>query len=353
MLRKCLKYILVLVGALVAICGFYVLFMAITDYKPEEIIPITVENNKAEIINKNETFSVLTYNIGYGGMDEGRDFFMDGGTQSRSESKEKTLENLKGMHQVVKDSKATFVFLQEVDIKATRSYNINEYEYFKNSLLDYSRSLALNYKCPWVPIPVLKPHGSVEAGLMTLSKFKIETSNRYVLPGTENWLKQLADLDRCFMDSRIAVEGDKELILVNLHLSAYDKGGLVRKEQLGYLKKYMSTEYEKGNYLIVGGDWNHLIPGTDPGLFKTREAWPEWLQKIPEDFKPEGFKWASDKSVPTSRTVATSYVKDENFTSVIDGFLVSPNVEVKSVKGFPLEFKFTDHNPVKMEFKLK
>lgn len=353
MLKRIFKYILVLVGAMVSIFGLYVLFMVITDYKPDEIISITVENNKAQVINKSETFSVLTYNIGYGGMDEGRDFFMDGGTQSRSESKDKTLENLKGMEEFIKDSKDSFIFLQEVDVKATRSYHINQYEYLKNSLSDYSLGLAFNYKCPWVPIPILEPHGKVQAGIITLSKFKIETSNRHVLPGTENWLKQLADLDRCFMESRIAVEGGKELILVNLHLSAYDKGGLIRKEQLGYLKKYISTEYDKGNYLIVGGDWNHLIPGTDPSLFKTTEAWPEWLQKIPEDFKPDGFQWVADEAVPTTRTDATSYVVDENFTAVIDGFLVSPNVEMKSVKGYPLEFKYTDHNPVKMEFKLK
>jgi endonuclease/exonuclease/phosphatase family metal-dependent hydrolase len=340
-------------GSLALVFGLYVLFMVITDYKPKEITSITVENDKAEIINKIETLSILTFNIGYTGMDEGRDFFMDGGSDSRSESKEKTLENLKGMEKFIKESKAAFIFLQEVDVNATRSYHINQYDYLKNSLSDYSSSLAINYKSPWVPVPILKPHGKVVGGLVTLSKFKIQSSDRYVLAGTENWFRQLADLDRCFLESRIVVEGGKELILVNLHLSAYDKGGLVRKEQLGYLKKYISAEYDKGNYLIVGGDWNHLIPGTDPTLFKTTEVWPEWLQKIPEDFKPEGFQWVADKAVPTSRTVATSYISDENFLSVIDGFLVSPNVEIKSVKGYDLKFKYTDHNPVKMEVKLK
>ena len=353
MLKKFLKYALVLVGVLAVVFGLYVLFMVITDYKPKEIIPITIENNKKEDINKNLTFSLLTYNIGYAGMDEGRDFFMDGGTHSRSESKVKTLENLKGMENFIKESKTSFIFLQEVDVNATRSYHIDEYEYLKNSLSDYNSSLAINYKSPWVPVPILKPHGKVLGGLVTLSNFKIETSNRYALPGVENWFKQLADLDRCFLESRITLEDGKDLVLVNIHLSAYDKGGLVRKEQLAYFKKYILSEYDKGNYLVIGGDFNHLIPGTDPSLFKTTEAWPEWLQKIPDEFKPEGFQWVADKEVPTTRTDATSYVKDENFLAVIDGFLVSPNVEVKTVKGYPLEFKYTDHNPVKMEFKLK
>lgn len=353
MLKKFLKCILGLLGTLVLVFGLYVLFMIITDYKPKEIIPITVLNNKVEVASKSETLSILTYNIGYAGMDEGQDFFMDGGNGSRSVSKEKTLENLKGIEEFIKYSAVSFIFLQEVDVNSTRSYNVNEYDYLKNNLSDYGIGLAINYKSPWVPVPILKPHGKVEGGIVTLSKVKIDVSNRYVLTGTENWLKQLADLDRCFMESRITLQHGKQLILVNLHLSAFDKGGLVRKQQLAYLKDYILTQYNKGNYLIVGGDWNHLIPGTDPSLFKTTEIWPEWLQKIPEDFKPEGFKWIADRMVPTTRTDAKPYVVDENFTAVIDGFLVSPNVEIKSIKGYPLKFKYTDHNPVKMEFKLK
>jgi len=352
MLRM-LKYILSLVGALVLLFGLYISFMIITDYKPKEIIPITVLNNKAEIINSNQIYSILTYNIGYAGMDDGQDFFMDGGSGSRSESKDKTVQNLKGMEEFIKANRTSFIFLQEVDVNSTRSYHVNEYEYIKNSLLDYSSSLAINYKSPWVPVPILKPHGKVEGGIVTLSKAKINISNRYVLPGVENWLKQLADLDRCFMESRITLESGKELILVNLHLSAFDKGGIVRKEQLGYLKKYILNEYNKGNYLIVGGDFNHLIPGTDPSIFKTKEEWPQWLQKIPEDFKPEGFQWIADAKVPTTRTDANRYVVNNNFLAVIDGFLASPNVEIESVKGYQLEFKYTDHNPVIMKFKLK
>lgn len=353
MLKKGIKYILGLAGTLVLIFGLYIVFMIIKDYKPKQMISVTAENNKAKIVNRNQTLSILTYNIGYAGMDEGQDFFMDGGSGSRSVSKDKTTENLKGMEGFIKESSSDFIFLQEVDVNATRSYHVNEYEYLKNSLSDYSVSLAINYKSPWVPVPILKPHGKVEGGLVTLSKFKVDASNRYVLPGVENWFKQLADLDRCFMESRITLQDGKELILVNLHLSAFDKGGLVRKQQLGYLKKYIMEEYDKGNYLIVGGDWNHLIPGTDPSIFKTTEPWPEWLQKIPEDFKPQGFQWASDKEVPTTRTDAKAYVVDENFLAVIDGFLLSPNVEIKTIKGYPLEFKYTDHNPVKMDFKLK
>lgn len=45
--------------------------------------------------------------------------------------------------------------------------------------------MALNYKTPWVPVPILKPHGTVNAGLVNLSKYKINSATRYQYPGKE------------------------------------------------------------------------------------------------------------------------------------------------------------------------
>lgn len=353
MIKSFIKTILIIIGSLLAIFGLYLLFMTLTDYNPEDVIKLTIENNNVEILKKDTTLSVITYNIGYCGLDDGQDFFMDGGKGSRSESKDKTLKNLTEITNFLKIEDASFLFLQEVDIDATRSYHINQYNHLQDNLKDYNSSFAINYKVPWVPVPITKPHGSVEGGLVSFSKYKLESSTRYQLPGKEKWPRQLALLDRCFIESRISVEDGKELVLVNAHLSAYDKGGIIRAQQLNFLKDYISKEYEKGNYIIVGGDWNHLIPGTDPSIFKTNMPWPEWLKKIPESFILEGFSWVADSLVPTNRTNESSYVDGQNYLSVIDGFLVSPNVEIQSVEGYSLDFKYADHNPVIMKFNLK
>lgn len=352
-MKNIFKVILALILIILVIFIGYLIFMTVTDYRPKDVTNLKVENNKNETLNKNKPLSVLTYNIGYCGLDEGRDFFMDGGSQSRSESKEKTLGNLKGIIDFLDKDKSDFILLQEVDIKATRSYEIDEYSDIKNAFKEYGSNFGVNYKVPWVPVPILKPHGKVEAGLVTLSKYNIKKSDRYQYPGKEKWPRQLCELDRCFTENRLKVDNGKELILINSHLSAYDKGGLIRKQQLGFLKEHIKKEYNKGNYVIVGGDWNHVVPGTDPNIFENSGKWPEWLKEIPDSFKPEGFKWAADALTPSNRTVDKPYKKGENYLSVIDGFLVSPNVNVKSVKGYSLEFKNSDHNPVRMEFVLE
>lgn len=353
MLKKFFKVLSIVLVVLILAVVAYLIFMTVTDYKPKEVISLSVSDNTEEVLEKDTEISAVTYNMGYCGLDAGQDFFMDGGTGSRSVSKEKTLENLQGMTEFIQSQEADFILLQEVDIQATRSYNINEYENLKENLSDYSSIHCINYKVPWVPVPLSKPHGSVKSGLLTFSKYKITETNRYQYPGKEKWPRQLALLDRCFIESRLPVEEGKELVLLNSHLSAYDKGGAIRKQQLDFLKDYITKEYDKGNYVIVGGDWNHAIPGTDSNIFESQQEWPEWLKEIPEDFLPEGFKWAADKNIPTNRTVDIPYRKGENYYSVIDGFLISPNVDIVSVKGHQLNFQYTDHNPVTLEFILK
>ncbi len=351
--KKILKSILGIIIAIVVIAAGYIGFMVVTDYKPDEQISIEVENNKSEVINSKNDISITTFNIGYGTMDDTVDFFMDGGVMSRGVSKERTLENMDGIINTIKELDSDIVFLQEVDVKATRSFKVNELEMIQDNFKDYSNNFAINYKVPWVPIPLSNPHGNVLAGLTTLSKFNVDSATRYDLPGKSSFLVQLGDLDRAMTVNRLPVDSGKELVAINAHLSAYDKGGTIRKVQLGYIKAFLEEEYAKGNYVIIGGDWNQQIPGTDAFDFPTTEEYPDWLQDVPEELIPENFNWAYDKTVGTSRTVATSYTKGENLQSVIDGFLVSDNIEVVSTKCTDLQFKNSDHNPVTVTFNLK
>ena len=351
--KKVLKILIGVLAAILIIIAGYIGFMIVTDYKPEEQISIEVENNKVETLNTKDEIKITTFNIGYGTMDENVDFFMDGGVMSRGISKEATIENMNAIISVVKDLNSDLIFLQEVDVKATRSYKINQVQMIKDEFKDYSCNFAINFKVPWVPVPLSNPHGNVLAGLVTLSKYNIESATRYDLPGKSSFFVQLADLDRAMTVNRMPVDNGKELVAINAHLSAYDKGGTVRKVQLGYIKEFLESEYAKGNYVIIGGDWNQQIPGTNAFDFPTTEQWPDWLQDVPPELTPKNFTWAYDNKTPTNRTVATAYTPGENLVSVIDGFLVSDNIEIISTIGTDLQFKNSDHNPVTITFKLK
>ena len=340
-------------GLLALVVLLYLAFMTVTDYNPAQAINLEIKKNQAATLKKGVPLSILTFNIGYCGLDAGEDFFMDGGSASRCKSLEQTLTNLKNITSFLSATKADLIILQEVDVQSSRSYRVDELAHLQNNLVGYGVIFAVNYKVPWVPVPLARPMGAVESGLLTLSRFNVRSAIRYQLPGKEAWPRQLAELDRCFIESRLPVAGGKELVLLNSHLSVFDKEGRIRKLQLAYLKKRLLAEYEKGNYVIAGGDWNHGLPGSDPKIFKATMAQPGWYMTLPADFTPSGFAWAMDKTVPTVRCGASAYHKGENFVAIIDGFLVSPNVKIQKVSGCNLAFQNSDHNPVSAVFFLE
>ncbi|SFS45508.1 endonuclease/exonuclease/phosphatase family protein [Marininema halotolerans] len=352
-MKKRFKILLLLICSPLVIVGGFLGYMTITDYVPPNSLSIPIEHNTHQQLDVGVPFTVTSFNIGYAGLDKKEDFFMDGGTDSHGSSQEQVMKNLEGITQVLKKENSSFFFLQEVDIDSSRSFHVDELAHIKKHLPNKSVTFALNYTVPWVPVPVFDPHGSTQSGLATLSEYKTTKSTRFSLYGKEAWPQQLFDLDRCIMENRVPLKNGKELLMVNVHLSAYDKGGKVRKQQLQFLQEYMNKEYARGNYIVLGGDWNHQIPGTNSKRFKTTEAWPDWMQTIPSNFAPSGFKWVADPTIPTSRTLARSYQKGVNFLSNIDGFIVSPNVKVMNTYGHSLGFEHSDHNPVTTQLVLK
>ncbi|MDP5272780.1 endonuclease/exonuclease/phosphatase family protein [Chengkuizengella axinellae] len=352
-MKKIMKWFVSLIVIVVLSFALFLTYMTITEEVPEDVIQLDVQNNNQMVLKQGETFSTTIFNIGYGGLDKEQDFFMDGGKGSRSSSEKQTLTNLENTLSFLQNTNSDFILIQEIDVKASRSYNTNQVDMFKEHLKGYDSTFAYNYNTPWVPVPLLNPMGYVNSGLLSFSKYKIEKSTRYQLPGRETWPVQLFELDRAIIETKIPVDNGKYLRMVNLHLSAYDKGGKIRAQQVTFLIEYMNGHYKNGDYVVLGGDWNHLLSDVqfeDPNFL---EEWPEWLVQLPEDFTEGGFQWAVDSTVYTVRDNVKPYVEGENFVTIIDGFLVSPNIEIVDVTGFDLGFENSDHNPVTTILKLK
>ena len=136
-------------------------------------------------------------------------------------------------------------------------------------------------------------------------------------------------------------------MLVNLHLEAYDDGeGKIA--QTKQLREFIQSEYEKGNYVIAGGDFNQVFPGSLDVYPNTHpENWEPGI--LAEDTAPDGWTLAYDMSVPSCRLLNQPYdVSDTENTQhyVIDGLILSPNVQLKTVETVDAGFENSDHNPV-------
>ncbi len=257
-LRPLLYLLLFLVGAFI----LFLLYATIDDYKPLEVSAQSIEC-EPDILADSLQARLLIWNIGYAGLDASMDFFYDGGEQMRP-SEEGVMANIKGISSTLEPFEDfDFILLQEVDKDSKRSYYQNEFQLIQDQFSGYHSSFGKNYDVGFVPIPISEPMGKVESGLMTLSKQCPGSVERHSFPGNYSWPMKLFMLDRCFLVSRYRLSNQKELLIINTHNSAYDDGSL-RTQQMSYLRDYLLSEYEKGNYVIVGGDWNQTPFGLEP-----------------------------------------------------------------------------------------
>ena len=210
--------------------------------------------------------------------------------------------------------------------------------------------MTRNYDVFFVPIPVMSPYGRVLSGIATMSKTEPLSSTRHSFPGNYPWPKGTFMLDRCFLVSRYPLSNGKQLLVMNTHNSAYEDGSL-RKGQMETLHGFLTAEYEKGNYLIVGGDWNQTPAGFNP-QFEKNIFDTIGLSYIEHDYLPGDWTWFYDPAVPSNRRVAIPYDPEICPTTVIDYFLLSPNVEPINIHGVGMDFVPSDHQPVLAKVKL-
>ena len=280
---------------------------------------------------------------------------MDGGSQSRAWSKERLTANMDAIAGYLKQQDADFYLLQEVDTDATRSYHVDEREPLYAALFDKSSVFCQNYDSPYLLYPLTKPHGASQSGLLTFAPVNIAAANRVELP-VEGGFMKLLDLDRCYSVSRIPAEGGKELVLYDLHLSAYTSDGTIATEQLKLLLADMQAEYEAGNWCVAGGDFNKDLLGDSSLYFGAADKEYSWAQPIPDgvfDNTDVTLVAPLDENapVPSCRNADGPYHEGQ-YVLTVDGFMVTPNVAVSAAEGIDTGFAYSDHNPVKMTFTL-
>lgn len=342
---KTLKNFAKIVGACIFLFLLFVAYASISDYKPKPT-EIIYESEFPDSIDVNKSLSIMIWNIGYCGLSDDMDFFYDGGKQVRT-SKENVYENFEFINSALESNDSLdFIMLQEVDIHSKRSYYLNELDSFIQTLPNFTSFFGKNYDVTFVPTPPTNPLGRVKSGLVSFTKFNPKSVVRYAFPGNYSWPVKLFMLDRCFLVKRFPTNNQKELIVINTHNSAYDDGSL-KKQQMEYLKSFLLEEYQKGNYIIVGGDWNQNPPDVDYSEIKKNSPTKRFvLNPIEKNYLPDNWKWFYDSKTPTNRYLNAPYVKGKTITPIIDFYLMSPNIFSEQIKTHNFEFQHSDHQPV-------
>ena len=349
---KAFKFILKGIILLIILFGLFLLFATVTNYKPE-ISESVFESSLPDTIPVETNIDFMIWNIGYCGLSADMDFFYDGGVQVRT-SKANVFSNIENNLRLVQNNDSLdFILLQEVDEYSKRSYYTNQIDSLDNRLVNHKSFFAKNYDVKFVPIPPKNPLGRVKSGINSYSLYTPSSATRFSFPGSFDWPVSIFNLDRCFLVMRFPTANGKEFLVINTHNSAYDDGSL-KKQEMDYLKTFLLNEYAKGNYIIVGGDWNQNPPELDQKIFGKKATAKRFvLNPIPIDYLPSEWNWIFNSEISSNRYLNMPYNKDESTKVTIDFYLASPNIEKVDVKVIDLDFKHSDHQPVICVVKLK
>ena len=417
----------------------YLVYLAV-DYSRIGNITLEVTNNTTTKLTKsqavNESLTISSYNIGFGAYSRDYSFFMDKaefkeeyvesqnmtktvGKYSRALNKSEAEANAAGAYQTISEAivpsygEVDFALYQEVDTDSTRSYGVDQLILGDLAHDQYARVFASNYHSGYLMYPFSSPIGASNSGISTYSKYEISEAKRQEFTVSTVFVDKFFDLDRAFTVTEIPIEGMEErLFIFNVHMSAYDESGEIRKAQLLDLKEAFLEARDannRSNYIIVGGDFNHdLIISSD----RSDIAEATWFDRQELDgFKTDWYNFlradhtldedsdflnpktgeiepyqndlygtdlhaygavnlpsARDASIPFQDKNENGII--DNFMCAIDGFLVSSNVLVERVEvvgsgengqpetldpsdpRFGYGFVYSDHNPVVMEFSL-
>ena len=371
----------IVIDLIIVIVGGYLLYI-VASYSRIGNVSLDVTNNSTlDLVNTSETYSITTYNIGFGAYSQNYTFFLDSGYDDNGNetvgyygkalSKDDVLFNTNGAIKTIQEKSPDFALFQEVDTNSTRSYHVNQYEKITSNFTTYDQTFCSNFHSAFLPYPLYDMHGSVQAGLAIMSKYKVTAANRYEYT-ISNSMSKFFDLDRCFAVNTISVSNGKTLYIVNSHMSAYDSGGTIRKQQMLELNNFLTKCQENGDYVIVGGDYNHDLITYNPSFSYTNEnrafnmtkKAPDWIAYFfNEDGTSElidGYSVYADDSNPTCRNNDVEWDPNNTFVCVVDGYIVSNNITVSLVQNIQTKqgnknldgFAYSDHEPVYMEFSL-
>lgn len=217
---------------------------------PYDQLHTEIKLDNPELADK-DTFSVMTYNIGY----------LSGMTNNLPVSPPTDLfdENLGKARALISKWQPDVIGFQEIDFGSGRSHYRDQLDSLGQGF-NYAVK-SVNWDKNYVPFPYWPPSvhfGKVLSGQAVLSKFKVNQSERIVLTGPSSapFYYKAFYLDRLIQVVELTI-GDQKVVVLNVHLEAFDQQTreLQAREVLQVVDQYAT----RGPLLLIG-DFNARPP---------------------------------------------------------------------------------------------
>jgi endonuclease/exonuclease/phosphatase family metal-dependent hydrolase len=230
--------------------------------EPSEAVEV-VSPPETALFPRRTRVRVLSWNIQYAGSRK-HHFFYDGG-QAAHVPREDVEETLRAIADVIAQSEADVVLLQEVDRGSDRTHRIDEHAWLVERLGYPAHSSAPYHRVGFLPHPTHAPLGRVEMHLTVMSRFALGTAERVSLPLLDEpaW-RQAFNLRRQLMTVDLPLQDGGTLRTFNTHLSAFSKGDGTLDKQMAVLDQRATDAEKSATPWLLVGDLNALPPGDDP-----------------------------------------------------------------------------------------
>lgn len=340
-----LRRILLVLGLVLAALVAYGVIAVLINRGLQPVASVTTPESSAELRAAGQEITLTTWNLGYGGLGEGSEFIADGGNKFFPPSREAVAANINGIVERLSGFESDIILLQEVAEAGAPNYWHNLRARVEAVLAPRLLSFRPDAATWGLPFPFRLMHGTLMASALQPASIEI-----IPLPQEPAPMAGVIKRTYALQAARFPIAGtEREWVVVNLHLSAFDDDGTVRIEQFNAVMDFAAKEYARGHYVVLGGDWNMRLLQTD-FPHTTEDEFLFWLMDLPQTL-PEGWQVVADTTLPSVRTLHRPYVAGDNYTTIIDGFIVSPNVSVVSVETLDTGFRHADHMPGTARFR--
>lgn len=324
-MKKVLKFLMyLLIGILLFIVVFF-FWASSPNYTLEDYSKV-ITNDYPQKTDTDSIYSIVTYNIGY----------LSGMTNNKAIEKPKSLfdNNLEKVKTEFKLLNADIIAFQEIDYASARSYKINQQNELAKLGYNYVAE-AVNWDEKYVPFPeypISMHFGEMLSGQSIISKYPIKDHQRIVLERVQDnpFYRDALYLERLAQVATITIE-NKDIILINIHLEAFDKP--TRVKQLNYVIDLFNKYKEKYPTILLG-DFNSNPDDDEPAINKVFA-----LPDIGNAAFGNTYEYTFDAANPHKRIDYIFYTK--NSIEYIDGKVLAQFGEA------------SDHLPVEMRFRLR
>lgn len=288
---------------------------------------------------------ILTWNIGYGALGADADSFTDGGKSVRALSKQQIIKAAQAIAKWLVETHCDIMCLQEVSQPSVTTRNADVRGHIDHALSNYQCHFWADIKTVWLP-HVLR----IRHGMATYSDKQSDHCEVINLPDAETHMLGFIKKSYVGLLNRFPIGGSNaSWVVINIHLPIFNMTAAARVAHLTRVFEVAKQEYEDGNLVIIGGDWNtRLCATTFP--HQTDDCKLTDFTDFPQNSLPAGWKICADPKTPTVRALDLKYEKGRSYTTVFDGFVASPNVRMASLDTYDLGFAHSDHQPVVARF---